>query len=96
MNSAADELALRKQVLVARATLQRLEAAAAAGELRDSLRWPRAAVAIAGSAPGRSLLASLLLLMARRGRFVRIASVAGVALALIQLARMFVAVKSTS
>ena len=32
--------ALAKQVLVARVTLQRLEAAAAAGHLRESLRWP--------------------------------------------------------
>jgi hypothetical protein len=89
MNSDMELLALRKQVLVARVTLQRLEAAAAVGELRDSFRWPRAAAAIAGSTPGRSLLASLLLLVARRGGFARIAGVAGVALALIQLARSF-------
>jgi len=91
-----EQLVLRKEVLVARVTLQRLEAAAAAGELRDSLRLPRAAAAIARSAPGRSLVASLLLLFARRGRFARVASAAGVALAVIQLARTFVGAKSTS
>ncbi len=77
-------------------TLQRLEAAASAGELRDSLRWPRAAAAIVRSPPGRSLLASLLLLVAQRGRFARIAGAAGVALAVIQLARTFVGAKSAA
>jgi hypothetical protein len=54
------------------------------------------ASAVTGSAPGRSLLVTLLLFVVQRGRFARIASVAGVALAVIQLARTFVGTKSPS
>jgi hypothetical protein len=49
MSSASELLALRKEVLLARSSLQRLKSARAAGALRESLRWPRAAAAVVAS-----------------------------------------------
>ena len=79
MNSAAELLALRKQVLVARSAMLRLRAARDVQALRESLACPRVAASIAGSAPGRSALFGALLLLAggrRLARFVRLTAVA--------------------
>jgi hypothetical protein len=72
MSSASELLALRKEVLLARSSLQRLKIARDAGALRESLRWPRAAAAVVASPQGRSVLFGALLLLAGRGRFARL------------------------
>ena len=77
MGSAPELLALRKEVLVARASLQRLRAGVEIEGLREILRWPRAATSIAASPEGRSMLFGLLLLVAGRTRAGRIVRWAG-------------------
>lgn len=86
MGSAREFLALRKEVLVARASLQRLKIGVELDALREDLRWPRFAVAIAASPPGRSALLGALLLVAGRGRATRLIRIAAGALALAKLA----------
>ena len=68
MSSALELLALRKDVLVARASLQRLQAGLEIAALRERVRWPRVASSIASSARGRSVLLGLLLMVAGRAR----------------------------
>lgn len=84
MSSRRELLALRKDVLVARAALQRAAIAHEVGGLRASVRWPRSPVA---SAPiGRSLLLGVLLLFAGRRRVTRFVRLAAGALAVAKLA----------
>lgn len=86
MSSPRELLALRKEVLVARATLQRLKVACEVEALRENLRWPRAVAAIAASPPARSALFGLLLLVTGRGRLARFVRIAAATLALTRLA----------
>lgn len=89
MNSPRELLALRKEVLVARASLQRLKIGGELDALRESLRWPRAVAAIAASPQGRSVLFGLLLLLAGRGRVARLVRAGAGAVALVKLVSMF-------
>lgn len=73
-SQALELLALRKQVLIARAGLQRLQFAAHAESAREGLRWPRLAASLAASPPARSALAGLLVLAGRRWRILRLAA----------------------
>ncbi len=76
-------LELRKDLLRARCSLQRLRLARAAGDVRESLSAPRAIAAFAASTMGRSLVVAVLLgLTARRrtSRLLRAAAIAAVAL----------------
>lgn len=78
MDSAERELlALRKDLLVARAMQQRLRAVRDAGILVDAVRAPR------------SLLFGLVMLVAGSGRLGRWIAVAGAALALAKASRRF-------
>lgn len=86
MNSARELLALRKELLVARSSLQRLKIARDLGALHESLRWPHAAAVIAASPPARSVLFGLLLLLGGRGRFTRMLRGAAAILAVAKLA----------
>ncbi len=89
MNSARELLALRKEVLVARASLQRLKIGAELEALREDLRWPRAVVAIATSRPVRSALFGALLILAGRGRAARLVRTAAAVAALFKMAGWF-------
>jgi hypothetical protein len=84
MNESREILALRKDLLVARAQLQRLKIARQAGELRESLNWRNAATTLATS-PSRALVFGLLLLVAGRGRM---ASVLRIGAGVVALARV--------
>ena len=53
MNSAGDDLAFRKKLLVARSSLYRLHIRNDARALREGLTWPRAAKAAASTPAGR-------------------------------------------
>ena len=88
MNESREILALRKDLLVARAQLQRLKIARQAGELRESLNWRNAAATLAAS-PGRSLFFGLLLLVAGRSKVVRLVRIAAGAVALAKVAGAF-------
>jgi len=87
MNSELEALAARKQLLVARASLQRLEAATEIARLRDRLQWSRSVGALAASTQVRSLLFAAALLALRRTRFVRAARWAGIALTVLRFVR---------
>lgn len=85
MNESHEILALRKDLLIARARLQRLKVARQVGDLRASLNWRNAATTLASS-PGRALVFGLLLLVAGRGK---VASLVRVGTSVVALARMF-------
>lgn len=85
MDDATDLLALRKDVLVARAALQRLKIARDVEALRGSLRWPRTVAAVAASRPARSALMALLLLLGGPGRAVRLVGAAAGIVGVIKL-----------
>jgi hypothetical protein len=87
VNSELEILGARKQLLVARASLQRLKAAQAVEALHESLRWPRPAVALVTSPRAFSVIAALLLLVLARRRVGRAARWASVALALLRIFR---------
>jgi hypothetical protein len=89
MSSERERLALRRELLVARASLQRLRIANHAQSLRRSLRGPGALIAAATSGPGRAVLFGLAMLVFGRGRMARVVKVAGVGLALAKVARTF-------
>jgi hypothetical protein len=89
MSSELELLALRKDVLVARASLQRLRAARDASAIAQGLRSPRAIASLAGSAPGRSLLFGALMLLVGRGRVSRAVRFAGGLLAVVKVALAF-------
>jgi hypothetical protein len=86
VSSAREILAARRQVLVARASLQRLEVRHELGSLRESLRWPRLAASIGASSRGRSALFGLVLLAAGRRRLARLLGAAAAGLVLAKLA----------
>lgn len=86
MSSRRELLALRREVLVARASLQRVAIARDVETLRGSLRWPRAAASIAASPLARSLVFGALVLIAGRGRVGRLIRLAATALSAMKLA----------
>ncbi len=79
-------IALRKELLVARGSLQRLKVAREIDTLRGSVSWPRAMSAFASSPPGRSLLFGVALFALGPGRLGRAVRYAAAALALAKLA----------
>lgn len=87
MAERATLLEARRQVLVARSAVQRLEIARDVHALRASFSAPRTALALAASAPVIALLARL----AGRGRFARLVRVAAVGFAVVRVARAFLA-----
>ena len=86
MTDARELLALRKEVLVARSSLQRLRIGRDLGRLRESLHWTQTAAAIASSSRGRSALFGALLLLPGRGRLVRLVRGAAAIVAVARLA----------
>lgn len=89
MTSSRELLALRKEVLVARAALQRHKIGHDLDLLREDLRWPRAVAAIASSPPVRSALFGVLLLVVGGGRLARLVRAAAGLVAIVKLAGMF-------
>ncbi len=87
MNSDLPALAARKDLLVARASLQRLQAANEIAGLRERLRWTRSPGSLLASLPVRSLLVAAALLAVRRSRLARVARWAGMALTILRLVR---------
>lgn len=92
MNESREILALRKDLLIARAQLQRLKIAREVGELRAGLSWRNAASTLASS-PGRSLGFGLLLLLAGRSKVANLVRIAAGALALAKVAGAFAATR---
>lgn len=80
-------LALRKQVLLARASLQRLQVAAQVDSLRQGLRIPRVASTVLATPQGRSIAIGAVLFLARRFRMLKVARIAIVAFGAAKLAR---------
>lgn len=88
MNESREILALRKDLLVARAQLQRLKIAREVGELRAGLSWRNAATTLTSS-PGRSLGFGLLLLLVGRSKVANLVRIAAGAVALAKVAGVF-------
>jgi hypothetical protein len=88
MSESREVLALRKDLLVARAQLQRLKIARHVGELREGLNWRNAATTFTSS-PGRSLFFGLLLLVAGRSKVANVVRIATGAVALAKVAGAF-------
>ena len=87
MSEKLEVLAARKQLLVARSTLCRLQLVHESHALRRSLTTPRGIFSIATSAPVRPLLFSALLLVAGRSRFARLLRGAMMVLTVIKIVR---------
>jgi hypothetical protein len=81
MNSDRKLLALRKEVLVARSSLLRLQAAADVQRLREGLRFGNVRTAIAAQPSGRKALFALLLVLAGSRQLARMVRVAAAAVA---------------
>jgi hypothetical protein len=86
MTESAEVLALRKEVLVARAALCRLKIRRDVLELRGSLSFAKAGTALAGSAPARELVLGLLLSGLGSGRVARMLALAGRAVVVARVA----------
>src|SRR5688572_20174431 len=87
MSSELEALAARKELLVARASLQRLQAANELAALRERLQWSRSVGSVLSGSGGRALVIAVALLALRRSRFVRLARWAGVALTIVRIVR---------
>jgi hypothetical protein len=81
------QLALHRDLLVARASLQRLRMAHDARALGQALRGPGALLAAASSPPGRAVLFGVAMMVLGRGRVSRAVRIAAAALAVVKLAR---------
>ena len=86
MSSSPDVVVLRKELLLARASLQRLKLRHEIDGFRESLRWPNAVGAIAASPKVRSLTFALLLAVAGRWRVARLVRGAAIAVVVARLA----------
>jgi len=89
VSSELEMLGARKQLLVARASLQRLQAAREVEAISESLRWPRPLTSVATSQPALSLAVTALFFVLGRGRFARAARWASLVLTLLRIARGF-------
>ena len=76
---------MRRELLVARASLQRATIARDIDTLRGSLRWPQAVASFGASPLARSLVFSALVLLARHGRVARLLGLAAGALGAVKL-----------
>ena len=81
------DLAARKELLLARSRLHRLELQHEARSLKRALFTPRSALALAKSAPARPLLLSALMFVIGRGRLARVVRGAMTALAVLKAVR---------
>jgi hypothetical protein len=88
MNRQTEELALRKQLLVARSALCRLKIRREAGALREGLTWRNAATAVANSSPARAAAFDLVLEGLGRDRMSRALAFASRALMVARITRM--------
>ena len=73
MSAALEALARDKELLLARSALCRLQLARQRASLRESLRWPRIATAVAASRGTRGALLGVALSLPAIGRTVRLA-----------------------
>jgi hypothetical protein len=87
MSERSAELAARREMLVARSNLHRLQLQHHASALRQSLVRPATFLSLASSSPVRPLLFSALTLIAGKGRFARILSFAMTAFAVLKAVR---------
>ena len=87
MSNQLEILVTRKELLVARASLQRLQAAHQVEALREGLRWPRPIAALATNRRALSVAGALLLFILARTRFARAARWAGIAVAVLGIIR---------
>ena len=87
MSSQLEALAARKELLVARTSLQRLQAASEIAALRERMQWSRSVGSALSSTGVRSVLVAVALLALRRSRFVRLSRWAGIALAVVRVVR---------
>ena len=94
MSSQLEALAARKELLVARASRQRLQAANELAGLRERLQWSRSVGSYLSSPGVRSLLVAVALLGLRRSRFARLARWAGVALTVVRIVRSAMAARA--
>src|SRR3954462_15519762 len=93
MSDRIAELRARKQLLLARSRLHRLQLRHETAVLRRSLATPRGLASIALSAPVRPLLFSALLMIAGRGRLSRVVKGAMAGLPSAQAVRAAMAAK---
>ena len=87
MSDRLAELAGRKQLLIARSRLHRLELQHGIIALRESFFQPRSMLSMATSGPMRPLLFSALLMLVGRGRFGGLVRGAMAALTLVKALR---------
>jgi len=87
VSSRLEPLVARRELLVARASLQRLQAAHQVEALREGLRWPRPFAALATNPRALSVAGALLLFVLARSRFARAARWAGIAVAVLGIIR---------
>jgi len=87
MSESLGELAARKQLLIARSRLHRLQVQHDVRLLRQSLARPLTALSIAASPSVRPLLFSALTFLVGRGRLMRVVRRAMTALTVIKVAR---------
>lgn len=88
MNRRDEELALRKELLLARSSLCRLKIHTQADALRHGLSWRGAAAAVAAAPPARGALFLLAAEGVGHARMARWLTLAGRALAAVRLARL--------
>ncbi len=88
MNRRDEELALRKELLLARSSLCRLKIHYQADALRHGLSWRGAATAVAAAPPARGALFLLAAEGVGHARMARWLTLAGRALAVVRLARL--------
>jgi hypothetical protein len=86
MSDAARDLALRKELLLARSSLYRLKLQGEVEAVRRSLSWPRAGMAIVSAGPARKLAFDLAVDVVGRDRVARYLTMAHRALAVARLA----------
>lgn len=77
---------MRKELLLARSSVQRLRIAHEVDALRRSLHWPRAGLALAALPPVRSALFGLMVGLAGRSRTARLVRGAALAMLAVKLA----------
>ena len=96
MSSKLEALAARKELLIARASLQRLQVASELAGLRERLHWSRSVGPYLSSPRVLSLLVAVALLGLRRTRFARLARWAGVALTIVRIVRSAMASRASA
>jgi len=87
VSSRLEVLVTRKELLIARASLQRLQAAHQVEALREGLRWPRPIAALATNRRALSVAGALLLFVLARSRFARAARCAAIAVTVLGIIR---------